>query len=348
MVDASDSAHISESEPTTGHQSHRFIRLSLAMIVVALFVGVGVQIVMSGGQWLPSISHYFYTPAHNVFVASLVAASLALVVLTGRDVETIFLDIAAIFAPLIALVPTGITAVMLPSITGDNDVSMGPCSTDGNCIPTEYLNSIYNDVWTYSIIVVIVVILTIVLRRKTFWKLWKAEKPGNRHGRAWLLFSTFAAPFIAIVVVVVLLLATFVEPMNTNFPFNPWLVLSVHFAATILFFGTFTAVPIASFLRYRAIKLKRAEPEFDELVIKPWQANVYQIVPVLMIVNIFALLVVLYLKPPGPWVLVSEALALTLFAGFWVVQTIERWEQKNQRSFHPTSDHDAPNPRPRP
>jgi hypothetical protein len=119
MVDsAPDSA-------TTPHRTHRALRLSLAMVVLALFVGVAVEVVRSGGLVLPAISLYFYTPAQGVFVSALVAASLALVVLAGRDLETVFLDVAAVFAPLIALVPTSITRAQWERITGDTGIDMG-------------------------------------------------------------------------------------------------------------------------------------------------------------------------------------------------------------------------------
>ena len=55
---------------------------------------------------LPSVSAYYYSPARDVFVGALIAASLALFALSGRGPSRALLDAAALFAPLIALVPT--------------------------------------------------------------------------------------------------------------------------------------------------------------------------------------------------------------------------------------------------
>ena len=227
---------MSDDRATTGHRSHRYLRLSLAVTVLALFVGVGVQIARSG-VWLPSISHYVYTPAGGIFAASLVAASLALVVLAGRDLETIFLDVAAVFAPIIALVPTGISAELLRRVSGLEDVASGPCSPDEDCIPARSMDAVYTGVITYAVVVGCVVVLSIWVRRDTLRMLWRTRADAAVAGRAWALWSTFTAPVVAVVVVVVLMLAAFVDPVSAGFPFNPWIGISVHLAATILFFA---------------------------------------------------------------------------------------------------------------
>lgn len=321
---------------TTGHQSHRYLRLSLAMVVLALFVGVGVQIVRSGGEWMPSISHYFYTPAHNVFVASLVAASLALVVLAGRDLETVFLDIAAIFAPLIALVPTGISAELLTQITGEQ-VEMGPCDPNANCVPVVNMEAIYNGVITYTIVLGCVVVLTLWVRRDTLRMLWATRGDDSFDGhRAWAVWSLLAAPLVAIAVAVVLNLATFVAPINEGFPFNPWLRLSVHFTATILFFGAFTIVPVINFFRYLGER-KGSGKTGETAPTKTRYAVVYALVPALMIADIILLVLIVGSDAEGPGVLLCEAIALALFAVFWIAQTIQWWKEWNPPHFGATS-----------
>ena len=73
----------SRSEPTTGHRTHRYLRLSLSLIVIAILVGVAIES-LELGTVLPSISHYYYTPVQGVFVGALIAASVALAALSGR------------------------------------------------------------------------------------------------------------------------------------------------------------------------------------------------------------------------------------------------------------------------
>jgi hypothetical protein len=308
---------------TTGHRSHRYLRLSLAVMVLALFVGVGVQVARSGGLVLPSISHYFYTPASGVFVASLVAASLALVVLAGRDLETVFLDVAAVFAPLIALVPTGISAGLLTRVTGESGVAMGPCSPDENCIPERELEAVRTGVVTYLVVLACVVLLALWIRRDTFRMLWRTRRVRRVEGRAWAVWSTLTAPVVAVAVAVVLGLAAFVDPISAGFPFNPWLGISVHFAATILFFASFAAVPVINVIRYLVARRD------GDTRLKARYAVVYVLVPVLMAIDIVTMAVIVKTDAPGPGVLVCEAIALTLFAGFWVAQTIQWWREDN-------------------
>jgi hypothetical protein len=322
-----------ESAPdiaTTPHRTHRALRLSLAVVVLALFVAVGVEVARSGGVWLPAISLYFYTPAQGVFVAALVAASLALVVLAGRDLETVFLDIAAVFAPLIALVPTGISAGLLSQVTGRDDIELGPCSPNENCIPVQSMEAVYTGVITYTVVLACVVALSFWIRRDTLRMLWRTRADAAVAGRAWALWSTFTAPAVAVLVAVVLNLAAFVAPISAGFPFNPWLGIGVHFAATILFFGAFAAVPVINVIRY--LEGRRG----NGARIKSRYAVVYVLVPVLMVIDLVVMVVIVKADAPGAGVLVCEAVALALFAVFWIAQTIQWWREDDPPHLLPT------------
>jgi len=319
MVDsAPDSA-------TTPSRTHRALRLSLAMVVLPLFAGVAVEVVRSGGLVLPAISLYFYTPAQGLFVGALVAASLALVALAGRDLETVFLDVAAVFAPLIALVPTSITRAQWESITGD----MGPCAGDSSCIPTRVMDAVHTGVVTYTIVVICVVMVALWVRRGTFRTMWRTRADAAP-GRAWTLWSALTAPAVAVVVAVVLNLAAFVPPLSENFPFPPWLPIGVHFSATILFFAAFSAVPVINVARYL-----RSPREARAARMTRRYAVIYLFVPVLMALDLVALVVVVSTDRSSPGVLVCEAAALALFAVFWVAQTIQWWREDDPPHLAP-------------
>ena len=319
---------MSDDRATTGHRSHRYLRLSLAITVLALLVGVGVQIARSG-VWLPAISHYVYTPAGGVFVASLVAASLALVALAGRDLETIFLDVAAVFAPIIALVPTGISAELLTRVSGLEDAEPGPCSPNEDCIPARSMDAVYTGVVTYAVVVGCVVVLSLWIRRDTLRMLWRTRADAAVAGRAWALWSTFTAPVVAVVVVVLLVLAAFVDPISEGFPFNAWLDISVHFAATILFFAAFAAVPVVNVIRFVAGRRGRGPR------VATHYAVVYVLVPMLMVIDLVVLVAIVKADLTGIGVLVCEAVALTLFAAFWIAQTIQWWREDDPPHLAP-------------
>jgi hypothetical protein len=88
--------------------TYRYLRIALAGTVVVIFVAVGVEMVQ--GSHLASISAYYYTGARTPFVGALIAAAVTLAALAGSGSGRVLLSIAAILAPIIALVPTPLKA----------------------------------------------------------------------------------------------------------------------------------------------------------------------------------------------------------------------------------------------
>lgn len=89
-----------------GIRSYRYLRMAIVVVVVALFVSVAVE--RSRAEcWQESISAYFYTPVHSVFVAALVVIGVSLVAIRGgTDLEDALLNVAGVLAPIVAFVPT--------------------------------------------------------------------------------------------------------------------------------------------------------------------------------------------------------------------------------------------------
>lgn len=57
--------------------------------------------------WQTSVSAYYYTPVRAVFVGTLMAVALALIVYKGRDAwEDTFLNAAGMLVPVVAIAPT--------------------------------------------------------------------------------------------------------------------------------------------------------------------------------------------------------------------------------------------------
>lgn len=87
--------------------TYRFLRGGLVVMVVMLFAALIVVAVNTSGCWQTSISAYYYTAAHSVFVASLCAIGILLITYRGsNDTEDILLDLAGILAFVVAMVPT--------------------------------------------------------------------------------------------------------------------------------------------------------------------------------------------------------------------------------------------------
>lgn len=282
---------------TTGQRTHRYLRLALVLLVVTLLAAVAAEVIRTG-EVLPSISHYFYTPARNVFVACLVAVSLALLALSGRDLETSLLDAAAIFAPLIALVPTG--------FDDDPDAMAPQCPPDAECLPAVYLPDVHNGVIVYAVAVTLVVATALTVRALQRQR----------------LRGTLVTGALALAVAALLLALAFAPGISDGFPFNPALPLSVHFAVTGAFFLAFAAVPVVHALPRRSAS---ASP------VALWQRAIYIAVPLMIVLDLVLMLSLMTLWPHV--VFWGELTALLLFALFWLTQTIQRWPEANPPSL---------------
>ncbi|MCC2034016.1 hypothetical protein [Microbacterium allomyrinae] len=149
---------------TSLERTYRYLRIGIAGTIVVIFVSVGLAAQDVG--WLPSMSDYFYSPARDAFVGALIAASLALVALSGTGIERALLDASALFAPLIALVPTTVVPGSIPGVAV-------PCTY--RCFPPAYEADAANGVMTYLIVgglTVLVAVLLAALRQVSLAAVW--------------------------------------------------------------------------------------------------------------------------------------------------------------------------------
>ncbi|WP_431070986.1 hypothetical protein [Microbacterium phyllosphaerae] len=301
-----------DSPATTPQKTHRYLRLSLVLIVFTLLVSVVVQSIvvtweplMFGWHPLASISHTFYTAGRDIFVGALLAASVVLLALSGRSRATTLLDVCAVFAPLIAIVPTG--------LADTRAVGHLPCPILVDCIPAEDIGTAKAGIAVYAVVVVAVVITMAVIRHRT-----RTRTPNP---------SARLVSIIALVTAAVMVALAFWPALNETFPFNFWPVASIHFAVTLVFFGVFAAVPIL----YAGGPLEPGETPPT-----PRQRSIYRWIAGLLIVDLLLLVVALLFRQTfgeTPVVLFGEAVALILFALFWCVQTFQRWNDPNPPSI---------------
>jgi hypothetical protein len=89
-------------------KTYRYLRLGMLAAAAALAYSLLEERYAHGVScFLGSISGYYYTPVHPVFVGVLAAIGLALIVIKGRTViEDTCLSLAGVMAPIVALIPT--------------------------------------------------------------------------------------------------------------------------------------------------------------------------------------------------------------------------------------------------
>ncbi len=121
-------APVSQAKEEYAIKTWRYLRLAMVVLVAGLFVSIAVErLEVSPGCWQTSISGYYYTPVQGYFVGALAAIGVCLFCLKGStDIEDVLLNLAGMFAPFVAFVPTpgtGTCASVLGTMR-DRDVNV--------------------------------------------------------------------------------------------------------------------------------------------------------------------------------------------------------------------------------
>ncbi|BDX34804.1 hypothetical protein TUM20985_53510 [Mycobacterium antarcticum] len=86
--------------------TYRYLRGGMAVMIVMLGAAVVIER-LRATCWQTSISEYYFTSAHAVFIAALCAIGAMLIVYKGSsDTEDVLLNLAGILAFVVAMVPT--------------------------------------------------------------------------------------------------------------------------------------------------------------------------------------------------------------------------------------------------
>jgi hypothetical protein len=108
MADTERIDALSHDEQVYAIKTWRYLRLAMVVLVVGIGVSIGFEHWKTDPAcFQTSISAYYYTPVQGYFVGALVAIGACLICLKGNtEVEDILLNLAGMFAPVVALVPT--------------------------------------------------------------------------------------------------------------------------------------------------------------------------------------------------------------------------------------------------
>lgn len=97
-----------ETPALSAIKTYRYLRLSLAGLVLLLFSSLAIEWQAVGRECVQAtISAYWHTPVRAVFVGVLVTMGICLIALKGNNkAEDILLNLAGILAPGVAFIPT--------------------------------------------------------------------------------------------------------------------------------------------------------------------------------------------------------------------------------------------------
>lgn len=269
---------------TSTQRTYRYVRLTILAATLLIAVAVTVEAIVGGP--LPSLSAAYYTPAGPMFVAGLVVVAAAFAALSGRSLEQGLLDLAAILALVIAVVPT----------TVESEV----CGGAARCVPPVVVPTVVNNGVALASVILVGIVAAVVL----------AVVQGTL-SRGVVLTAT-----IALAVTVGLGVWALVAP-------GAFLVLA-HNTAAVVFFLLIGAVAAIA-----AWRPQRAPRRF-----RPAYAAVASGI-LIALAGLGATLVLAVagvdVTRPVPWVFIGEAAALVFFAVFWLLQTIELWNEPDPR-----------------
>jgi len=136
--------------------TYRYLRGGMVVMVVLLCAGV-IGAAISSHCWQGSISAYYYSPAHSVFIASVCAIGVLMIVYRGStDTEDALLSLAGMSAFIVAFVPT--------------NMSERVCEESGPW--AKWDPAITNNVWA--------ILIALVFARVAVWGLYRSTGTDRR------------------------------------------------------------------------------------------------------------------------------------------------------------------------
>ncbi|WP_422745167.1 diphosphate--fructose-6-phosphate 1-phosphotransferase [Mycobacterium sp. WMMD1722] len=288
--------------------TYRYLRMALVTLVVML--GASILFTEAAADcWQGSISDYYYTPSHLIFVASLCAIGICLIVYRGHTAtEDLLLNFSGLLAFVVALVPTTAPTLCGAGMPGIDD----PTAAAGNNIGA-LLVAVTVGVASYGAIRLLLPMSTT-----------KAPEAGTAHPPHALLrllrrILRLAArpvavldavlPWLLTALLAALAIAFFVDPrFSGRYGHN--------IAAIAMFLGIIAVV--VHYALYAAARRSRTTRRMCFVLL-------YLSLAAAMIVTLALAIAADFTNHPLG-VLIVEALLILAFAVFWIVQTIDLWD----------------------
>lgn len=283
-------------------KTYRYLRLGMLAAVAALTYSIlEARFAHGVNCFLGSISGYYYTPVRTVFVGVMVAIGLALLVIKGTTViEDACLSLAGVLAPVVAFIPTSDNpgdACRRVMITYGQYL---PPATDGRVAASSISNDLHAYLFAGTAAVALLLLAAFLQWRRS-----------ARFGTTTMAEYTAGTWWSLLAAVVVVVIGWFFVVFDYK------LVLQGHAWSAL---GMFLFLAIAA-LADGILGIQKGYTQIRFAVI-------YIIVGSLMLVSGAVFVVFRSVDSSafqGHLVLCIEIVELALFAAFWALQTVERW-----------------------
>lgn len=275
---------------TAAVKTYDYVRIALAALVLLLFTSIAIEWTRAGCGLQPSISSYYYTPVHSVFIGVLVTMGVCLIALQGNtDGEDVLLNLAGMLAPGVAFIPTQVVGSCSSAPLLEPDIE----AFVNNSMPALFITGF-----------VVAVVAVLIARREAGPR---GLSPQNRRG---------------ITLSVAVLGGGIVWFLVDRDSF----IARGHEAAAI---PMFLAIIAVIWLNARDLKNgveHGAMPESSSRYVP-----IYRTIAVVMLVALALTVGISLVTGSTSLVFWVEVVLITLFAVFWLTQTVELWRRGLRR-----------------
>lgn len=298
-------------------RTYRYLRLGVVALVLLLGCSVALQ-AWADGRMLASISAYFYTPVHGVFVGSLLAIGVALIAIRGREgTENGLTNIAGMLVPVVAFVPT--------------PAHLASCAGPRACVPAVAQDGVRNNITAVLVVTALVLVgaaVALMRDRRT-----RGASPGGAAPVAGVGAAdrvdvgtaarerAEAARRIAARAFPVVLAAGVVLWLAAGAWFSlDWrgFVGTAHYVGAGCLFAAMVAIAV--------INARRAWEHRDPPILPAGAyARIYVLVAAVMAAAIVVALALFAAGVHGGWLIWLETALIAAFAVFYLAQTAQFW-----------------------
>jgi hypothetical protein len=299
----------------------RYLRIAM----ITLPVGIGAAVlweytktrVRGGGHCLQgSISAYYYTPVNGMLVGALVAIGICLFALRGNtDKEDILLNLAGMFAPMIALVPTPSPGRCTSAPGRSSLVGLGEKNQQVIDARTVVVNN------NMRALLLIVSIGLVVLLCQFIYGLVKIRTIRAAPNENWLIAAARFLGYLMLFVTWTAVTVLFFKQYN-------WFRDHMHYIAAGTMFGAIFIVVLINAVRSKKAAYRRT----------------YGLIAAAMVGSAGFCFLHSDFDPPWPklaswdqWLLWLEFSQIGLFSVFWLIQTIHGRQGLVEPSAPPAS-----------
>ncbi|OHU28272.1 hypothetical protein BKG77_01655 [Mycobacteroides chelonae] len=278
-------------------ETYRYLRAGMVVMIVMLGVAVGGERMMAS-CWQATISDYYFTTAHGIFIAALCGIGVQLIVYKGSsDTEDVLLTLSGVLAFIVAMVPNNRPVLLC----GSHDLPV-----DGN---VSY--AITDNVWA--------VVIALGLARAVSW--WLHRRTGTVRPKS--VLGTVSLYVSRAIMGGGLIALVF---------FRPFFDAHAHkIAAALMFLAIIVTVAITAFLVSRQDDTKCPHRRLYHAL---YQVIAATMIATLIVVSVLHGV----LRTWSHWFIILEIALVVEFGVYWVVQSIELWKTPNRVDLLPADD----------